>query len=104
MLENIKRLLLRMGLWRAGCKPCKEGKIIECFDEKMTWGHNIYFADFEDRKIVGWMTPLPEVGDELRFEWDGEKIARFRIIKMEPCGHPRNMFFAYVENLGYLEV
>ena len=95
-LDDIKHMLVKVGLY-------KEGKVIECFPCQETWGRKIHFLDDDDTRIFGWRTPLPEVGDELRFMTVKRAIARFRITKMEPCGNPRDMFFADVECLGYLE-
>jgi len=80
----------------------KERKIINLWEHK-GWGNSIYFFDWEKRKLVGWLTPIPQKGDEVRERMKSGKIARFEIIKVEPCYDPVDMFFVYVKDIGYME-
>lgn len=68
-----------------------------------TWGDRLGFLDWETRRVVGWITPIPKVGDELRGEMKSGGVGRFRVTKVEPCGDPSDMFFADVEDIGYVE-
>lgn len=79
--------------------------------EHKFWGDNIFFQKMEDKdgirrtinRVTGWMTPIPEVGDELRCPMQSGKTGRFKITKVDECGDPPDMFFATVEAIGYLK-
>lgn len=71
--------------------------------EHNSWGNNVYFFDYDERKLVGWLTPLPKVGDEVRSKMQSRKIARFEIISIDVKKDPPDMFFAIVKDIGYLE-
>lgn len=71
-------------------------------NEHKHWGDNIYFFDWAKRRIVGWMTPIPKVGDELRCKMRSGKIARFEVVEVEHQRDPSDMFFATVKDIGYL--
>jgi len=81
--------------------PSPRGTIINMW-EHTSWGDNIYFFNWEKRHLVGWMTPIPNIGDEIRCKMKSGKVARFKIIKVEPQKDPKDMFFATVEDIGYL--
>jgi len=70
--------------------------------EHKGWGDNIYFFDFKGGRVVGYMTPMPEVDDELRCEMKSGKTGRFKIEKVEPQKDPSDMFFADVVFIGYV--
>lgn len=84
------------------CKNETNGVVID-MDSKKGWGNSIRFHDWERRRIVGWLTPIPKVGTEIRSKMESGKIGRFKIIKVEPCGDPSDMFFATVKDLDYLK-
>lgn len=68
-----------------------------------TWGNKIEWFDFERRRIVGWKSILPRQNDLLLSNMKSGKTAIFKIGVVENCNDPRDMFFAYVEFIGYLE-
>jgi hypothetical protein len=68
--------------------------------EHTGWGNSIRFSG--DR-WVGHMTPLPDVGDEIHERTVDGGIGRFIITRVEPCGDPRDMFFAYTVLKDYIE-
>lgn len=70
--------------------------------EHTGWGNTIKIFDWDERQLVGWLTPMPNEGDEVRIKMESGKVARFEITKMEPCGDPVDMFFADVKDVGYL--
>lgn len=71
--------------------------------EHKDWGDNVYFLDWKERKIVGWMKPLPKIGDEIRSKMRSGKIARFEIVKIKVEQDPPDMFFATVKDIGYMQ-
>lgn len=66
------------------------------------WGHAIDWFDFNNNRVVGWLNPLPSVGDEFHSEMQSGKVARFRFVTVEPTGNPRDMFFSTVEFIDYV--
>jgi hypothetical protein len=66
------------------------------------WGDSIEWSDFASRRIVGWQTRKPEVGDEIHKNMASGKVARFAVISVEYCGDPADMFFADVADIGYV--
>ena len=69
--------------------------------EHQGWGDAISFLDCARQRLTGHLTPLPREGDEVRFQMQTGKIGRFKIVKMEPCRDPADMFFATVTLEGY---
>lgn len=49
------------------------------------------------------MFTKPKVGDEFRSKMESGKVARFKIIKVDRCGDPQDMFFCNVEDVGYVD-
>jgi len=80
------------------------GKVVINMWEHKSWGDNILWFNWKRRRLVGWMTPIPKVGDEVRCKMRSGKIGRFEIVKVEPQSNPRDMFFADVRDIGYLEM
>lgn len=66
------------------------------------WGDSFRFEDFERRRLVGWLTPKPKVGDEVQSKMRSGRIGRFKITKIDECGDPKDMFFADCEDVGYI--
>ena len=48
------------------------------------------------------MTPLPQNGDEVVISMDSGKELVCRFYDVEPCGDPRDMFWAKIVALDYL--
>lgn len=67
------------------------------------YGSRISWLDVERRRLSGHTTPHPSVGDELRAEMESGRVARFRFVAVEPCGDPRDMWFATVADIGYVD-
>lgn len=78
------------------------GKVVNMWDHK-GWGNNISWFDWDKRMIVGHLITIPKVGDELRANLQSGKVGRFLITVVEPCRDPRDMFFATVSDIGYLD-
>ena len=76
--------------------------IINMWEHK-GWKDSIYWSKWEIRELTGHLTPLPQIGDELRAQLQNDKVARFKFIEVNPCKDPRDMFFAKVQDIGYLE-
>ena len=58
--------------------------------------------DWDKREIVGWLSRIPKVNDEIQKKMESGKIARFIVLSVERCGDPPDMFFAKVADIGYL--
>lgn len=71
--------------------------------EHKGWGDSIGWIDFSRRCISGHLTPKPKVGDEFQTRMDSGKIGRFKIISVEYCSDPNDMFFATVSDIGYTD-
>ena len=71
------------------------------FSEGGGWGNRIEWFNWETRKVVGWKTPKPQVGDLLHALMESGKVGEFEFTTVEPCGDPQDMFFATVKDIGY---
>lgn len=80
----------------------KHPKMIWKKEEHRGWGDSISWMDWDKRKLMGHTTPLPAVGDELHCQMQSGKVATFRFKKINPCTDPSDMWFATVEDQGYL--
>jgi len=78
-------------------------KIVWNMDEHNSWGNNIEFFDYETRRIMGHLTPLPKIGDKLIAKMISGRKFKFEFIKVEPCIDPSDMFFATVKDIGYID-
>lgn len=68
------------------------------------WGNSMFFLTWEKREITGHISPIrPEVGDEIQSRMASGKVARFKVASVNLCSDPSDMFFATVEDVGYLE-
>lgn len=81
----------------------KRNKTVWDMRQHQTWGDHIQWTSWERRRVNGWTEPLPEKGDELIAEMASGRLGRFRFAKVEPCGDPSDMWFATVEDMGYVE-
>ena len=74
--------------------------------EHKGWGDNIYFHDYKRRKVVGWASPKPKLGDkfqlEMKFDYPGKYFKLFDIVKMKKEFDPPDMFWADVEDSGVI--
>lgn len=75
------------------------------WDNQRGWGHNIDFIDWDRRRLMGHHHDRRSfrIGDEVRAKMRSGKIARFSIKNVEYCNDPKDMFFADLEDIGYLE-
>lgn len=60
-------------------------------------GNKIEWISMESRKLMGCMTPLPAIGDEVRCQLVSKQtnevtLVAFTIQKVEPMGSPRDSF------------
>lgn len=68
-------------------------------DQHKGWGNSI---SWDGREWYGWMTPIPEVGDEIHSMCQSGKMGRFIITRVDECHDPPDMFFATTKLVGYL--
>lgn len=71
--------------------------------EHKGWGDAINWTDWDERTIHGHLTPSPKIGDEVQAKMQSGKIGRFEIIEIRYMSDPKDMFFATVKDLGYVE-
>lgn len=71
--------------------------------EHKSWGDDIFWSSFDERRLSGWMRERPAVGDIIRAEMRSGHIARFRVTTVKLMSDPPDMFFATVTDLGYEE-
>jgi len=69
---------------------------------KNAWGSHVEWDDFQNFKIWGHYTPLPEVGDLFDSQMKSGETARFVITKIERAKQVHDMFFGEVQFLEYL--
>lgn len=83
--------------------PKKEltGKVWD-MDEHRSWGNNIQWSNIPDLKLVGWTTPRIKIGDEVLSETQSGKTMRYAVIDTEHAHGVDDMWWAHVEQLGYL--
>jgi len=67
--------------------------------DRIEWMHEM--KDDGTGRIVGWKTPAPEPGDFIICPMRSGKTGQFRLMKIERCNDPRDMFFADVKWAGY---
>lgn len=69
------------------------------YSDHKSWGNNI--GDWEGivtkGRAYGHLTPLPKNGDKLQVDTKSGKKIIFYFTNVEPCGNPRDMFFADVQ-------
>jgi hypothetical protein len=68
-----------------------------------SWGNNITFHTWETRHISGHLARRPKIGDALIFPMENGEFFIFRFTKVEYMRDPHDMFFAYVEDVRYME-
>lgn len=78
----------------------KTGRVINMWEHD-GWGDSIYFNNWEERQIVGWMMDRPKIGDILRSKMESGKIARFQVVSVDLKTDPHDMFFAKLKDLNY---
>ena len=67
------------------------------------WGDRVQWVNWDSRRIVGWKQKRPRKGDILISPMESGKTAQFRFMEIEYLPDPPDMFFATVEDAGYLE-
>ena len=71
--------------------------------EHAYWGDNIEWFHFEDRTLVGWLPIRPKKGDYVLDKMTSGNVAVFKVVSVELQRDPRDMFYATVKDMGYLE-
>jgi len=103
-----------MGFWSRLFGAPEEPKLPEPtgrvwnMEEHRGWGDTIYFSNWDERKITGWLPfklgePRIRVGDEVRCKMKDGRTARFIVTELESMSDPRDMFFGKVADLDYVE-
>ena len=67
------------------------------------WGDRIQWSNYDERRVVGWLQRIPDVGDEIQFKMQSGKVARFGVLKVERAWNVDDMFFADVMDIGYVD-
>lgn len=70
-------------------------------DNYNSWGNNVYFSNYEKRRLTGWMTNKLKKNDYVSCTMTSGRRMIFKVIKVEDCLDPSDMFFATVEDVGY---
>lgn len=65
------------------------------------WGRHVDWFDFDKRRIWGHEFKKPKVGDTVVSPMQSGKDAVFKVVDVEYCLDPADMFFATVEDVGY---
>ena len=66
-----------------------------------TWGNAIQWSDWDSRRVVGWKSRKPVVGDILKSTMGSGKVAVFEFTAVEYKDSPSDMFFGTVRDIGY---
>lgn len=69
------------------------------------WGNNISWSSWEKRRIYGHVSWAikSQIGDEIRCLSESGQTMRFKVKSVETPGDPKDMFFATLEDIGYVE-
>ncbi len=78
-------------------------KIIHLAPDNNLWGYAINWRNWNTRRVSGHFTPYIRNGDIFGYRMASGKIGIFRLIDVENCRDPRDMFFATAEDIGYAE-
>lgn len=81
----LRRLFHKPPKWRDGAKIYEIGG---------GWGDAINWFDWKQLKVVGWKTPRPKEGDELRSKMQSGGTVRFVLVNIKYERDPADMFFA----------
>ena len=69
------------------------------------WGNAIQFSTYKKgsaiQRVHGFKHRFPQPGDVLQVPMESGKPGYWRFTEIEPCGDPRDMFFATISILGY---
>ncbi len=76
-------------------------KLPRMYETGGVWGSAINWFDLENRRVVGWLSRRPMVGDYLKSKLKSGKVGIFRFTKIKLEHDPPDMFFGTVEDLGY---
>ena len=97
MISYIKRKLTERNE-RKDLDNAVEGKMLDYRHNE--WGHAIHFPKERKKdltwRVDGFHTPLPSVHDTFLTKGKGGDDLVFIFIEVEPCGDPRDMYFAKV--------
>lgn len=97
--------------WEFEATPLEEATIMAAvraphvfsMDERKGWGNRMSWTDWETRRVNGHTTPRPRIGDELRCTLKSGGIGRFRVVDVDLCADPSDMWFATVADIGYVD-
>ena len=73
------------------------------FTNNNQWGNAIHWVDYEKRRVTGHSPTLPQAGDFLDYEMQSGRIGRFKFETVHVCADPRDMFFADMSDVGYVD-
>lgn len=65
-------------------------------------GANAFWLDWENRRVSGWTSPSPKIGDELTCEMVSGKTLLFEFIDVEVMLDPPDQYFATVRDVDYI--
>ncbi len=81
----------------------KHKKIIHLVPDDNMWGAHIKWRDWKDRTVYGHFPQRFDNGTVFAQRMNSKKVGLFRLIEVEWCNDPRDMFFAKAEDIGYAE-
>lgn len=85
--------------------PAKPRDDARTFDTRgsETWGDSVKWWNVEQKRVYGWTSPRPRVGDVLKSEMRSGKIGVFVFVEVETFHDPEDMFFGNVRFVRYEE-
>ena len=67
------------------------------------WGNAINVTNWEDGELNGHLQRIPELEDRIIFKMESGKLLETKIIKVRQCNDPRDMWFATMEPVNYID-
>lgn len=68
--------------------------------EYLVDGVNVFFFDWDKRRISGWSFDVKE-GDIIKSKMESGKVGLFKVTRINRMGNPRDQYFGDVEDIGY---
>lgn len=69
--------------------------------EHNVWGNEVKWSDYNQMRVVGWMSHKPDKGDFILSKMESGRVGRFKVVKVDLCIDPNDMFFATVKPIRY---
>lgn len=63
-----------------------------------SWGNSIEWFDYARRRITGFLTPLPKVGDKMYAEMKDGRFTVFDVVVVDRFKDPKDQFFATLKD------